>query len=361
MRITRHKWVAAVVIVATICIILSFEWMKWNSDPAPASEEFSLSAWVVDWQLRAGMEDYEVLANRLNSFQLFALYFNDEDALHFTPQLQEELPLLLERIWNASEKDVYLTVVNDVWHKDGTAVQKDSSLVTRLMATEQSRHQHIQELIELATVYQFDGIEIDYERIAESDWDHLTAFYRELHALLNDRNMKLRVVFEPRAPIEELAPNLPEGVEYVVMAYNLYGSHSGPGPKADLDFLRTLVRRTENVPGGMSIALSTGGFSWTEEGKVTAITELQGEQLAKQYQADLHRDSDSSVIYFNFTDEEGVQFTVWYADATTLELWIETLKDVGINRVAIWRLGDLGLGSLKYLGEAETIENPSDG
>ncbi|CAM3606759.1 glycosyl hydrolase family 18 protein [Marinicrinis lubricantis] len=355
---TRQRWLAGLLGAAALSFILACE-MKQSSytfessDPSATEASVSLSAWVVDWQLDMGIHDFTALSDRLSGLHLFALYFNDRDALHFTPELKEELPELLERARKSPELDVYLTVVNDIWRADGTAVQKDTDLVTRLVATEQSRRQHVQDLVDAALTYGFDGIEIDYERVGDTDWENMTAFYTELYQALKADGKKLRILFEPSAPLEELSFTLPDGPAYVVMAYNLYGYHSGPGPKADREFLKKLAQRVKDIPGGIHVALSTGGFSWTEEGKVTAVTELEGEKLAKQYQANQQRDPASGAVYFDYTDDAGNRYTVWYADAETFEMWIETLKEEGIDKVALWRLGELGQGTLQYLNEVK--------
>ncbi|WP_409344172.1 hypothetical protein [Paenibacillus sp. MBLB4367] len=66
------------------------------------------------------------------------------------------------------------------------------------------------------------GVEIDYEKIRDSDWSKVGIFYEELYRRLQAMGKTLRIVLEPRAPIERLT--LPEGPVYVMMAYNLYGS-----------------------------------------------------------------------------------------------------------------------------------------
>src|SRR5690606_32889434 len=116
-------------------------------------------------------------------------------------------------------------------------------------------------IVALVEAYDLDGVEIDYERIGDGDWDNMTAFIAALYQELSARGLSLRVVLEPRAPIERLS--LPRGPVYVMMAYNLYGSHSGPGPKADDAFIRQLAKRMDRLPGSQNrIAFATGGFDW---------------------------------------------------------------------------------------------------
>ena len=46
--------------------------------------------------------------------------------------------------------------------------------------------------------------------------------------------------------------------------------------------------------------------------------------------------------------DKGSAYTVWYADATTLNYWIATAKGAGISRVSLWRLGgNADIGKVK--------------
>src|SRR5690606_35718837 len=115
---------------------------KWNGEPQRTT---SLSAWVADWDLNSGMQDLRQLAGALQSVQVFAVYYDERDSLLYT----EEMAHLMEQVRElvvepsrspqstshsssaasvptSSTSQLYVTVVNDIWHADGTAVQKDS-------------------------------------------------------------------------------------------------------------------------------------------------------------------------------------------------------------------------------------------
>ncbi|GIQ69800.1 hypothetical protein XYCOK13_26240 [Xylanibacillus composti] len=344
------SWLAAAAVLGGIALYI----YKLDSSP---DLPLSVSAWVVDWQLESGLQDYQAVADHLDSLHMFALYYDDKDGLTFTPALAAALSEMASggavplQDRDGIGPEVYLTVVNDVWLEDGTSVQKDSELVTRLAATPQSRSKHVQELVAVVLEHGFDGLEIDYERIAEEDWERLEAFFAELQAELEVHGKSLRVILEPRAPIERLS--LPAGPSYVLMAYNLFGTHSGPGPKADQKFLRELAARSHKLPGEPIIALASGGFAWSANGDVKALTEQQALALADQAGAAKRRDQASGAVFFEYTDEQGVQHTVWYADASTFKLWVETLREAEIQRVAMWRLGEWSAESLRYLAEVD--------
>ncbi|HML45335.1 MAG TPA: glycosyl hydrolase, partial [Clostridia bacterium] len=125
----------------------------------------------------------------------------------------------------------------------------------------------------------------------------------------------------------------------VMMCYNLYGTHSGPGPKADPAFLQKMVKGMQTLPGKKSFALATGGFDWTEKGKVVSLTYLDALALQRQHAASAMRDAESGCLVFAYRDDMGKAHDVWYADSQTLRLWMDTIEAMGAYDVNIWRLG----------------------
>lgn len=295
------------------------------------------------------MDDLDQVAEGLSSLQLFAVYFDHHDQLFYTQSFTDGLFEMVEQ--EDRQMARYLTIVNDVWLEDGTTVQKDPELISRLVASEDRRRLHVDQLVHIAMQYNYTGIELDYERIKQDDWDGFIALINALYTELRKVDKSLRVVLEPGAPIEQLS--FPEGPEYVIMAYNLYGTHSHPGPKADHHFLERITMRLKHVPGHAIIALSAGGFDWKENGDIKAITEQQAWQMAAQYNISPIRDEASDSLYFHYMDEMGLNHEVWFADGTTFSQWARTLRDTGYHRIAIWRLGELGEETLLFIKEAK--------
>lgn len=314
-----------------------------------AEQPMEKTAWLVDWQWKAGSEDLQGMTNGLTSVQMFAAYFDETDNLFFTDAFQKGLPKVQEIARKSSLVHVDLTIVNDQKRKDGSDIQKEPTIVTRLMATPQSRTKHIDQIMEAVSAYHFHGVEIDYERIDERDWDNMVDFINELYERLHEKEKTLRIVLEPRTPIERIS--LPKGPVYVMMAYNLYGTQSGPGPKADRTFIKELAARMKAVPGEKVIAISAGGFDWSESGEVTAVTEEQAVELAKTSLEMPRRDNASGSIHFQYVDEKNQKHTVWYADETTLKTWSNVISGEGYHNLALWRLGDLSRESVRFLNE----------
>lgn len=349
----------AVWIIVGICLVFGGV-SAWLMRPEPGGEiltpaspqpdRLDLSAWVVDWQWQAGLRDMRGLTDKLTEVQAFAAYFDGEDRLHFTPEARAALPEMLAASRESSLVHVALTVVNDRIGLDGTAAeQKDPALISRLMATPESRARHIDDILAALAEFDFHGVEIDYERVAAEDWDNVLLFYKELHDRLSVEGKTLRIVLEPGTSLSRLA--LPEGPTYVLMAYNLFGNRTDPGPKANLGYIATLAKSLKKLPGEHAMALSVGGFDWDETGQAVAVTEEKAAELAKGSEQPAERDPASGSLFFTYRDASDRTHTVWYADAATLQSWIGVAQAAGINKIALWRLGGLSGETLARLNE----------
>lgn len=310
-------------------------------------EQTAFSAWLADWDYKSGLSDFEELKSSLSQVQIFAACFNSNDNLLFTENF-EHLKESMGKHKSGDSPAFFLTIVNDRINEDGTTLQKDPGILSRILDTAQSRDRHIDELIQKTLEGRFDGIEIDYEKIPKQSFSKYADFISELYTRASEHKLALRVVIESGVNTDKLA--LPEGPQYAVMLYNLYGTHSGPGPKADYKFIKGTLNKFTKLPGENNIAaLSLGGFDWPDTGKAAALTEEQAAKLAVDKGVKAFRDKDSGALSFNYMDEKNVRHTVWYADMETIDSWAAECKKHGYGNIALWRLGGCSQELKDYL------------
>ncbi|PID23699.1 helix-turn-helix domain-containing protein [Sporosarcina sp. P7] len=312
-------------------------------------DELELSAWVTEWQWQNGVGDLRQVQG-LDRAQVFAAYFDGEDHIYLRDKMDDAIGAMKVL---SKERDIPLdlTIVNDQFLSDGTVVHKDSELIGRLVETPESRKRHIDNILEYINAYQFEGLELDYENVDGEDLPNLLQFYKELYDALLAQGKPLRIILEPNLDVEQY--NFPVGPVYVMMAYNLFGGHSGPGPKADDEFIRKVVGKMNTLPGQPVIALSAGGFSW-QHGKdeTKTLTEKEAEELARKYEVKPIRDPSSGGMYFDYQDEHSDTYTVWYGDQQTLYQWMKVAAEEGQMRVSLWRMGGMEDTTLKFLNNA---------
>lgn len=293
------------------------------------------SAWLVYWDLDEGAKELEKISKGLESVSFFAAYF-DADKKVFIPKSLLAKRASLKKHGRYLE---YLTIVNDRLKPDGSSSVKDTEILKSVLGTDEAMDKHIAEIITLAKKESFDGLEIDYERVwKEASTKQLfLKFIERLYVAASAQGIKLRVVLEPGTPFT--TTNFIVGPEYVVMFYNLYGTHTVlPGPKADKSFIQKILSNMGALPEPKYVAYAGGGCLWNTKGQRRLITEKEAMTIIKKHNLQPIRDPESQCLVLKY--REGIVFySVWFADATTMNYWISLAKEGGIQNIALWRLG----------------------
>jgi len=292
----------------------------------------NLSAWVAYWDLNADHE-IGILDKQLKNICYFAVNFNSNNKL----MMSEELSNYYNST-KSSNYNKYITIVNDKINSDGSSLLKDTNVLKTLLSNSDLRSNHIEEIINLAVKYDFDGVEIDYEQIKNDMnlWKAYILFINELYQKAEKEGLKIRVILEPNIPFDKLS--FDEGPTYVIMCYNLHGGFSKPGEKANPKFIRGLIEKTSKIPGVKDFAIATGGFNWSSNGKTTQVSETEASNILKEYSSKAERDDESQCLFFKYKDRENINHEVWYADKITLKSWMMVIAEKG-HDISIWRLG----------------------
>ncbi len=331
-----YKIFKAAIFTAVFVTLTGCNYNSQYAGHAVAKEPTKLSAWLAYWDSDSGEKELKKVENKLDKLSFFAAYFDKNDRVFIPKELSDQKSELKK---TKVRYVAYLTFVNDKQNPDGSIVMKDTEILRRLFADETSMERHVDEIIATTLSGGYDGIEIDYERIWKDEQigQSFLRFADKLYLKALKNNLKLRIVLEPGTPFADA--NFSKGPEYVVMFYNLYGLHSAPGPKANKDFIEKTLKKVETLPGEKSIAFSTGGCVWGDNGEKTFLTEVEARTLAMVYGRGTKRDEESQCVVFDYKDIYGVSYQVWYADVKTLNYWISIAKDHGENNISLWHLG----------------------
>ncbi len=316
--------------------------------------DLHFSAWVPYWDRKNSIDEVVKYQDDLDEIIPFAAIFTaPNDEILLLDELDDTIDLIEKERF--SDHEIFLSFTNDYRILDGSYLSKDMDLLKRLLGTESSRENHVEDLIETAHSYKVDGIEIDYEQMHKdkSIWPMYKAFIEELYPRCIEENLELRVVLNWQA-VEDVI--LPEGPDYVVMCYNLFGPHSKTegGPKANIEFLSKVYEINKELPGSVQMALANGGFSWSEEGVIKAVTQNMAVELQRQFDVTPKRDEGSNALYFQYTDS-GITYEVWYADSETLRTWIDLGVSYGYTSFGIWRMGGDSVDDMTTVFESKGI------
>lgn len=299
----------------------------------PAQEYVSCdSAWLVYWDLENGIEELNNMSS-LENIIYFSTWYNQEDEIVVPDEL-----LTAKAELKSEDQMEYLSFTNDIVYDDGSSSQKNIELFKNLFSSQDMMDSEADEIIKNAINNDFDGIEMDFENLKKDIdlWNQYIQFLGILKSKCLENDLLLRVVLEPATPPSQLS--FPDGIEYVMMCYNLYGGFSEPGPKADFEFLDTMKQSLSYLPGQNDLALAAGGFDWNTNG-VKSLTVKQISEIIENYKIEVSIDENSGAKNFKYIDDDGLEHEIWYSDFETINQWIENVNEDDDISISLWRLG----------------------
>src|SRR5699024_10596232 len=95
------------------------------------------SLWLVDWDYETGLNIAKEASDKVDNLLLFGAYF-DEDAKLFYPENAEKLIQGVEDDKELSEKDVYISIVNDQFLDEGNKL-KDPKVLKKNLKSKSKR------------------------------------------------------------------------------------------------------------------------------------------------------------------------------------------------------------------------------
>ncbi|WP_294395353.1 glycosyl hydrolase family 18 protein [uncultured Clostridium sp.] len=291
-----------------------------------------ITVWAVYWNLDVD-EEISKLAGQIDSVSYFEVYFDGKYELVIPEQLMNYYKETKSESYNK-----YISFVNDVKNREDNFSLKDVNMLKKILSDTELQNKYVDDIISIASDSGFDGIEIDFEGIKNDIelWNQYIEFIKNLYGKCGQSKLKLRIILEPNTPVEKI--NFVEGPVYVMMCYNLHGSTTEPGEKANNKFINELIDKMERVSGTKEFAVASGGFDWNENGKIVSVDENKAEELLNKYKADKKRDSDSGCLYFEYKDKKNIKHEVWYADKYTLNGWMKVINERGY-KISLWKLG----------------------
>lgn len=223
--------------------------------------------------------------------------------------------------------------------------------IEQLLSSKRLRQRMVKRLVSDAVDMNYDGINIDFEKITSSSSDDYLQFIRELSLELrkNDKYLSVDVypieVYNAFYNPEEIA-NYADYV--IVMNYDEhYSGSEKAGPVSSMSYVeRNLKRLSEYVPSEQIInALPFYTRLWKESnGELSddSISMVESQAVITESGATPTYDDDAGSNYIEYKDSTGATFKMWIEDKDTLGKKIDLTKENnngGSANVAYWRLG----------------------
>ncbi|MDH6709627.1 spore germination protein [Kitasatospora sp. MAA19] len=216
------------------------------------------------------------------------------------------------------------------------------------------RTAHADALMAVAASAAYDGLDLDYERMAETDDEQLRERVRvgydaltgELCARLHAGDKQCVVTVMPRTRDSGQAydyAHLGRVADRVrIMGYNLHDALGRPGPLSSLAWYEEFLGyATGVVPREkLEVALPAYGWDWTvgSTDRAKHVTSTEAEALRRDRQAAYVFDEASGTPHFTYTDG-GRRHEVWYQDAHGSAAHLAAMGKYGVRNSGLWALG----------------------
>ncbi len=213
----------------------------------------------------------------------------------------------------------------------------------------------------------FQGINIDFEDLAEGDPQKVPAF---LHILHNEfQPYSLGVSIDIQAADDELPmAEVADVCDWaVLMAYDQHEATTLPGTICDIDWSQEFVERALKYIPEEKLVLGIGNYAydWVEGKKgATSLTYSEALATANGYREEapgkvIKFDDDSLTNTFAYRDDNEVRHQVWMLDAVSAYNQWAAARDYGIRGVALWALGEEDPSVWRVL-DKNTLDKPLD-
>ncbi len=228
----------------------------------------------------------------------------------------------------------------------------DRDLTRAVLNNERARRNVIKQLLVYSSLYNLDGINIDFENMYDEDQEKFTAFIRELTSALKEQNVMVSVDITIPAPTPywSLCYNrseLGQIVDYVmVMTYDEHWRSSPvSGSVASQGWVEKGIAATlKSVPKEkllMGIPFYTREWEETSEnGRVTVKSRTLSMAQAKQVIAEQNltpvwlKDKGQNYVEYNKADK---RYRIWLEDQASVRLKAGLVQHYQLAGAASWR------------------------
>ncbi|MEH7126176.1 glycosyl hydrolase family 18 protein, partial [Bacillus sp. JJ1773] len=225
-------------------------------------------------------------------------------------------------------------------------------LTRKVLNTPEIRERLINNIYNLVKTKGYAGVNIDFERIRESERDLYSGFLRSLSNRLRPEGYYTSVAV-PAKTSDEISwlkaydyGGIGAAVDFVfIMAYDWHETSSSPGPTAPIGEVRKTIEYALNHMRGNKIILGVPryGYNWTmANGTVEsarAVSVSTAVETAMKYQVPIQYSSEYQQPFYQYRDETGKRHIVWFEDSRARAQKLQLMVNYRLRGVGAWQLG----------------------
>ena len=185
----------------------------------------------------------------------------------------------------------------------------------------------------------YGGLVLDFESLERSDLESLVRVVRVLTDSAHAHGVSPVTLAIPAADtIAYPARPLLGATDLLLpMLYDQHWAEGEPGPIADPAWVRSMlaIRVREAGAGRLVAGLPTYGYRWIRGRPTEHLSFADARRIAKRTGIPLTRDTSSQTL----RAVRRRSWEMWVSDAGQLRALLTVVRQTGVGRVALWRLG----------------------
>ncbi|MDJ0277913.1 glycosyltransferase [Sphingomonas sp. 2R-10] len=220
----------------------------------------------------------------------------------------------------------------------------DGAGAARMLADPQARAAVVAQLAGYVRAHRAGGLVMDYESLPAAAAARYPAFLAQLHAALPSG--AVLAVTAPAGDSDWRLGDVARAADRVIlMAYDEHWESGAAGPIASQPWFVTQVEQAMRQVGRDKLVVALGGYAYDwHDGGADAQSIEEAWLAAHDSSAQIGFDRGSGNAGFAYDDERGSRHQVWMLDAATSWNELAALRRLGIDDVALWRLGSEDAG-----------------
>ena len=220
----------------------------------------------------------------------------------------------------------------------------DGAGAAKMLADPQARAALVAQLAGYAQAHHAAGLVMDYESLPAAAVARYPAFLAELHAAL-PKGAILAVTAPAGDPDWRLADIARATDRVILMAYDEHWESGAPGPIASQPWFVDQVEQAIRQVGRDKLVVALGSYAYDwHDGGADALSIEEAWLAAHDSSAPVGFDRSSGNAGFTYDDERGSRHQLWMLDAATSWNELAALRRLGLDDVALWRLGSEDAG-----------------
>lgn len=305
--------------------------------PQNQADRFKIAVWFPFWEDEQAMHSLKNNGALIHEINFFWYDVQSDGVITLRPSMEGENAAALD-LARKHNMQIIPTIGNNF----------DPDSLHKLLATAERRAQLADRIVELVTVKQYDGIDINFEPIHSADRDPFSLFMEELAKKLHAEEKLLAVSVYPKT--EE--PGSYEGqmaqdwnrLGRVVDIFKIKGynySWGEPGPSTPLHWIdKILTFAKQQVPAEkIQLGLPWYGYYWTPNKSQYTFYYHQAQELIHKKKASIKRDKNGEA-YLTYI-EHGQTRIGYVQDRYSYEAKVNQIRNnhPDIRAIAHWYIG----------------------